>query len=191
MSPSDPGDPSALDGGGDALVVAPRVRDATDDRWQALAGAAAPPERVVGVSIGRSPTALRAAWCRGPNEPSCSFVTVADATRSAASASVGTLPGATVTAVPSVRPLSRFAEAITDQLGDREAETVVSVHSITDLLEYADRETVFRFLHALASSVRATRATGYYHLDAVAHDAETVARFGTLFDAVVELDDGR
>lgn len=68
--------------------------------------------------------------------------------------------------------------------------TVVCFHSLTALLQYADRQRVFRFLHVLQDRLEAVDAVTHYHMDAAAHDRQTLATLRPLFDAVVEVGPG-
>ncbi len=61
-------------------------------------------------------------------------------------------------------------------------------NSITSLLQYADVQRAFRFLHVVTGRVKTVGGTGHYHLDPEAHDAQTMATLKGLFDAVVEVD---
>lgn len=69
--------------------------------------------------------------------------------------------------------------------------TVLWFRSLTDLLEYTDLKTAYRFVNALRSRVASTDGTAYFFLDPSAHDAKTVATLRTLFDATVELGENR
>jgi hypothetical protein len=60
-------------------------------------------------------------------------------------------------------------------------------HSLTTLLQYADPQRTFRFVHTLGSRARSCGVIAHYHLDPAAHDAPTVATLEPLFDVVVDL----
>jgi hypothetical protein len=67
----------------------------------------------------------------------------------------------------------------------------VCFDGITSLLQYADLQRAFRFLHVVTGRVKTVGGTGHYHLDPEAHDSQTLATLKGLFDAVVEVhDDG-
>jgi len=70
---------------------------------------------------------------------------------------------------------------------DNGNQTVVSVQTLTVLLEYVDFDTAFRYLHILTHRVGAADAVGVYHMDPEVHDEETISTLETLFDAVVEV----
>jgi hypothetical protein len=76
-----------------------------------------------------------------------------------------------------------IAEAVT-------ADTEVCFDSLTALLQYADRERAFRFLHSLGERCTAASAGVHYHLDPETADAKTVAAVSTLMDAVVDTEAG-
>jgi hypothetical protein len=86
--------------------------------------------------------------------------------------------------------LSGTGIALTNALADLESvgPTAVCFDSVTALLQYADVQSVFRFLHAVTGRVSSTDAVAHYHLDPAAHDEQTVATVRTLFDAVAEAD---
>ncbi len=64
----------------------------------------------------------------------------------------------------------------------------VSFDSITSLLQYADLQRAFRFLHVVTGRVKTIGGTGFYNLDPEAHDKQTVATLKGLFDAVIHVD---
>lgn len=68
-------------------------------------------------------------------------------------------------------------------------KTLVTVQTLTVLLEYVDFDTAFRYLHILTHRVQAADAIGFYHMDPEIHDEETVNTLKALFDAVVEVSD--
>ncbi|WP_458187806.1 helix-turn-helix transcriptional regulator [Haladaptatus sp. NG-WS-4] len=80
-------------------------------------------------------------------------------------------------------PLSDHLEEWTDG----ETQPVVSVQTLTVLLEYVDFDTAFRYLHILTHRVQAAGALGYFQMDPDIHDPETINTLKTLFDVVVEV----
>lgn len=150
------------------------------------------PDRVVGVTIADSPGSKHSSWRTDVGAaPSYAFVSVNGASRSAAAqtATADEPDRPTVEHVDAVMPPDRFGMTIVDQI-ESGAQTAVCFDSITDLLEYVDRETAFKFLHALSSRVRAEGARAHFHIDGAAHGEETISLFSTLFDVVVEPSDG-
>lgn len=72
---------------------------------------------------------------------------------------------------------------------DEDEHIVVCFNSITSLLQYADLQRAFRFLHVVTGRVKTVGAVGHYHLDPEAHDRQTIATLKGLFDAVIEVED--
>jgi hypothetical protein len=58
------------------------------------------------------------------------------------------------------------------------------------MLQYVELETAYEFLHAITGQLYAADARAHFHVDPSAHDSQTVDSITSLFDAVVELDDG-
>jgi hypothetical protein len=74
---------------------------------------------------------------------------------------------------------------------DGEGEPItVCLNSLTSLLQYADRDRVFRFLHTITSRCLAVDASVHAHLDPATQDEQTVATIATLFDSIVRREDG-
>ncbi|WP_233274869.1 helix-turn-helix transcriptional regulator [Haladaptatus cibarius] len=80
-------------------------------------------------------------------------------------------------------PLSSHLKSWTDD----EEQPVVSVQTLTVLLEYVDFDTAFRYLHILTHRIQAAGAVGYFQMDPDIHDPETINTLKTLFDIVVEI----
>ncbi|MFC7059296.1 DUF7504 family protein [Halovenus salina] len=80
--------------------------------------------------------------------------------------------------------LSTMAKAADDS-----EEIAVCFDSVTSLLQYADLQRAFRFLHVVTGRVKTVGGVGYYRLDPDAHDRQTLATLKGLFDAVVEVDE--
>ena len=68
--------------------------------------------------------------------------------------------------------------------------TAVCFDAVGALLQYADREQVFQFVHILAERCAEASATMHFHLDPAAVDERTVAALSTLMDAVVRVEAG-
>jgi len=80
--------------------------------------------------------------------------------------------------------LSKMATASEDN-----EHLVVCFDSVTTLLQYADLQRAFRFLHVVTGRVKTADGVGHFHVDPEAHDRQTLATLKGLFDAVVEVDD--
>ena len=73
---------------------------------------------------------------------------------------------------------------------DDDEQIAVCFDGITSLLQYADLQRAFRFLHVVTGRVRKADARCYYHLNPTAHGQQTMATLGGLFDTTVEREDG-
>lgn len=83
--------------------------------------------------------------------------------------------------------LSQFLSTMAAAADDTE-EIAVCFNSVTSLLQYADLQRAFRFLHVVTGRVKTVEGVGYYRIDPDAHDQQTLATLKGLFDAVVEVD---
>jgi hypothetical protein len=100
-------------------------------------------------------------------------------------------PDVSVARVDPNQPMDIIAP-LSEQLtrwDDNGNQTLVSVQTLTVLLEYVDFDTAFRYLHILTHRVQAADAIGFYHMDPDIHDEETINTLKTLFDAVVKVSD--
>ncbi len=66
-------------------------------------------------------------------------------------------------------------------------QTVICFHSLTALIQYADLQRVFRFLHVLTARIDLIDAVAHFHMDPGAHDAQTRNTLVQLFDAVINI----
>ena len=64
---------------------------------------------------------------------------------------------------------------------------VACVDSVTELCEYNEVRTLFRFLRVVTQQVQSEGATAHFHVDPVAHDQQSLARLKPPFDAHVEI----
>ena len=64
------------------------------------------------------------------------------------------------------------------------SDTVVSLQTLSVLLQYSDPDTVFRYLNLVTHKVRAVGARGYYQMDPELHDEATLNALKVLFDTV-------
>ncbi|MFB6163899.1 MAG: hypothetical protein ABEJ31_01960 [Haloarculaceae archaeon] len=72
---------------------------------------------------------------------------------------------------------------------DPDVQLALCFDSLSILLQYADLERVFRFLHMITGRLAEVAATSHFHLDPAAHDAQTIAQLSQVFDSRVEVDD--
>jgi hypothetical protein len=72
---------------------------------------------------------------------------------------------------------------------DDDEHIAVCFDGITSLLQYADLQRAFRFLHVVTGRVKTVGGVGHFHLDPEAHDPQTLATLKGLFDAVIEVEE--
>jgi hypothetical protein len=203
MGTSDDGVPTAglphhphRDGATNVLLLAPAGSPADADAClHLLADTDAEARNVLALGYSTPPDqAARAARADGPTGDT-TFVCIGERTRSAASttSAFDPVPGAaTAQVVPDPADLARIGVVVNECLeewADVGARTVICYHSLTDLLEYVDLQTAFRFLHVMTGRIAAADAQAHFHLDPAAHDEETVRTLSLLFDDVVRVDE--
>jgi len=80
-------------------------------------------------------------------------------------------------------PISEFLTA-----ADR---PVLAVDSVSTILQYADDDTVFRFLSVLSAQLRRQNGLGLFVLTRAAHDDQTVHTLAQVFDGRIRLERDR
>jgi len=194
-----------IDVGENVLLLCPAFEPAGTSACMDLLTPANPAEEnILCVSFMRSRDKLRTEWDQhvGTAPGDAAVVDVAADTRSAGAAeTVSGKPLADTTFTPRVEEvttpsdLTTLGVRITDCLNDWDVQattrqTVACFESITTLLQYADRERTFKFLHVLTDHFASADATAHYHLDPTVPDEETLEMLITLFDVVCEYDQG-
>jgi hypothetical protein len=156
--------------------------------------------RVLAIEYTRGPDGWLDEWREHVGRPPAetAVVSVDDGTRSATSgAGPATYGGdgieAAVTTVESPDDLTGLGIAVGGQLKRWEgsaAPTLITLDSLTVLLQYVDLKRAFRFLHVMVNRVKGAGGVGHYHMDPAAHDDQTVATLASVFDAVARHEDG-
>lgn len=170
------------------LVLRPQCAAFDDIQWKgALVGDSTEVE-LLGVSFSQPPAAWYDEWVDAlGNAPTASAVI------STAELAGGTPEDfdADVETVATPSNLTGIGVKSTPYLNEWD-DALAVVESLTVLLQYADTQSVYKFLHVLTSRLQATDAAGQFYLDPTVEDDRTVELFKTLFDAVVEceVDDG-
>jgi len=70
---------------------------------------------------------------------------------------------------------------------DEDSQLVVCFDSMTEMLQFAELQPVFKFLHMFAGQLRDADAVAHFHLDPGAHDDKTINRLKPLFDDAIDL----
>lgn len=153
----------------------------------------------LGVLLDESPDDALSRWREhaGGLPGQVALVTAGDQMRSAAAASGGEMvsfgPNVKATSVSEPGDLTGLGIKISEVLQQWQNDgnrTVACFHSLTALLQYADVQTVYKFLHVLTGRFATAGVTAHFHLDPAAHDDQTINTLKSLFDAVAEFDDG-
>jgi hypothetical protein len=84
--------------------------------------------------------------------------------------------------------LSELLSSMAGSAGDDEPLSVC-FDSITSLLQYADLQRTFRFLHVVTGRIKTVGGVGHFHIDPAAHTDQELATLKGLFDAVLEVDE--
>lgn len=71
---------------------------------------------------------------------------------------------------------------------DPDHQLVVCLDSLTELLQFVDIQSAFKFLHMLTGQLREAGAIAHFHIDPEAHDAQTISRLKPAFDKAVTLE---
>jgi hypothetical protein len=184
---------TSLDGASSILFLTASLADGTDDTCINLLDPSDPAAtNVLWVTFTGLPQDRLGAWIeRAGGRPSTAHVITvgetagtpdSDGPRPDSMERVGTPSDLTGISI-------RVSEALSEW-SDADAKSVVCFDSITALLQYVDVETAYEFLHVLTGRMHAFGATGHFHFDPGAHSDMIVARIQTLFDAMVEREDG-
>jgi hypothetical protein len=155
--------------------------------------------RVLAIEYTRGPDGWLEEWNRhvGRAPAEAAVVSVGDGTRSAAASGVDVYEGngteSTVSVVESPDDLTGLGITVGGHLkqwAGADGPTLVTLDSLTVLLQYVDLKRAFRFLHVMVNRVKGAGAVGHYHMDPAAHDEQTVATLASVFDAVARHEDG-
>lgn len=178
------------------LFLASRFTREYEPSWAAeVATAQSSPRALLAVSFD-DPDDIISRWqARLSSPPECvQVVSVDEFSRSTGpdGLSGGNSPFS-VTTIGSPGDLTRLGIELTEFLethADKEpGEVLVTVESLTPMLQYADLEQVYRFVHVLTNLIRRTGAASVIHLDPEAHSPQVVATFTSLFDRRVVVDE--
>lgn len=181
------------------LVQAPAMGDEDAEACGSLLSVV-PPDRsdVLCVTFNQPPDARLEHWGTygGPTDAAnLGFVVVGEGVRSAAADTAFTprptpdALGPTVVSVSNPGDLTGIGIELGRFLSDWAADDnqlLLCFHTLTTLLQYAELQTAYQFVHVLTGRVRSSGGLSHFHLDPTAHDQRTRNALAGLFDAVVE-----
>ncbi|WP_244605542.1 DUF7504 family protein [Halorussus marinus] len=195
---NEPGPPwDAVGPGTCTLVLAPSLHDATDEACLNLLSLDDPADQnVMWVTYTRSPDACIQDWLAhaGERPRNMRFVSVGETTRSTSAVSnAANGRSEVVETLSNPSDLTGLGIKLSEILKEwtrNDYPTTACFDSLTALLQYADLQTVYKFLHVLTGRFDAAGVTAHFHLDPDTCDDQTVSTLTSLFDTVVEFDDG-
>lgn len=189
MSESD----ADLDNASNVLVLAPRVDDVgVDTCLDLLADVPKQLDRLLIVTIEQTP----AFWKQRLDDDTAladlpvNYINVKTLVRP--SNDDGQDVPSAVTTVSSPADLASLGTAVTKLMSraDDENERVgLCIYSVSDMLEFVDREFLFKFLFTIGGRIRQSDSVALYHLDNEAPDDELITLFSHVSDTVVSLED--
>jgi hypothetical protein len=94
----------------------------------------------------------------------------------------------TVKHVHDASDIPRLGMTISDRLSADAENVVCCFDNLTALLQYADLQRAYRFVHTLNGRLASVDAVSHYHMDPAAHDDRTLSTLRPQFDAVIEVD---
>lgn len=199
LSPAGPSLPQGVAEAGNVLLLAPALDPAVDEACMRLLTPVPPEaETVLYVTFTNSADDRLSHWRAHANGPpaGAGVVCVGELARSAgaiadgAEAGINTTVGVeTVTDPADLTGIGIAINRFVEKWDDGDRKVVVCFDSLTTLLQYADLERIFRFLHVLTGRFRSTGALAHYHMDPTAHDEGTKNTIKAVFDTVVAVDD--
>jgi hypothetical protein len=89
--------------------------------------------------------------------------------------------------VPDASDIPRLGIVISDELEADPDNVVCCFDNLTALLQYADLQRVYRFVHTLNGRLGSIGGVAHYHMDPAAHDEQTISTLRPLFDTIVEV----
>lgn len=164
------------------LILCPRMTVADDAEFRRHFVADKDDTNLLGISFSQPPSTWYDTWCDAlDSEPASAAVIT---TPELAEDDIGERR-LTVETVVNPSNLTGIGVKSTPYLSEW-SDATVTVESIAVLLQYADKQSVYRFLHVLTTRLRAAGGTGLFYFDPTGLEANTVELLKTLFDAILE-----
>lgn len=155
-----------------------------DDSCVDLLSTTAPRTTALWVTYTRPPSACLDHFRAAGSSGSLSVIAVGDMPTD-----VPDSEAVTVKSVSTPDDLTGLGITLSQALSTHE-DAVVCFDSLTALLQYVETERAYEFLNALTGHLYAADARAHFHLDPAVHDTRTVDALASLFDVVVEAEDG-
>lgn len=195
VSGDDSGSPPPLEEGASVLVLAPSMSRDVDACCVGLACREEPADaNLLAVELDGTVSDVTDRWTThcGRTPARTAVVTASGSAGSADAGESMSQPGSSVsvTSVSNPGDLTGLGIKVSQCLSsweEADGELGLCFRSLTTLLQFADVERVFQFVHLLTQRVEAAGARAHFHMDPNAHDDQAVATLRSLFDDVREL----
>jgi hypothetical protein len=178
------------DPGTNVLVMAPSLSSEKDQTCLELQGAGSPAELdVLRITYSAAPGELVAQWRDHHGELPARMGIIIVGDQPGQHGSDVDLPDSVFVATANPNDITGLGMRLNNYLndGNSDAQLVVCFDSVTEMLQFAEMQPVFKFLHMFVGQVRDADGIGHFHLDPGAHDDQTVSRLKPLFDEAVNL----
>jgi hypothetical protein len=178
------------DPGTNVIVMAPSLSDEKRGTCQELLAVGPLAELdVLRITYSEAPEELVAQWRdhHGELPGRMGIIVVGD--QPGGNSSDGDLPEDVFVTTANPNDITGLGMRLNNYLNDREPDSqlVACFDSVTEMLQFAEMQPVFKFLHMFVGQLRDVDAVGHFHLDPGAHDSQTVSRLKPLFDDAVDL----
>lgn len=181
----------ALREASNVLVLAPSIGDSGIDACtNLLLDATDRIDRLALVTVGSTPSAWHdrlADRASGPLPP-VSYIDVKTLARSAdtveASSSDVPAPVATISSPADLLTLGKSVNSLLSDAAEDGERVGLCIHSISEMLQFVDREFLFKFLHAVSARVRSVDGVAFYHLDNQSPEEELQIMFAHLCETI-------
>lgn len=185
-----------LNGARNVLLLAPTMSERSNETCSELLTTVDPAEaNVLLITLTDTPDERLGIWREyvGDVLPAESaIISVGETTRSSSHSTRSSRLPASVSTVSNPENLTRLGIEINEHLEQWHGNgytTVVCFHSLSALLQFADVQRVFRFLHVLTGRITDTGGIAHYHMDPGVHDDKTVHTLLPLFDATIDVEE--
>lgn len=182
----------AIDPGTNVLLQAPSLSAARHDRCQELLAPGDPAGLdVLRITYSDDPQSLLDDWRETVGEmPARTGIVVVGGAADFEGVTEPT-EGDTV-AVTTANPndLTGLGMRLNNYLNDVDPEDqlVVCLDSLTELLQFADIQSAFKFLHMFTGQLREANGIAHFHIDPDAHDTKVISQLKPAFDGQITVE---
>ena len=177
--------------GSNVLVLAPSLSEAKGETCLDLLGWGDPDQLdVLRVTYADSPAELVESWRDRHGElPDRMGIIVVGDQRGRYGTDPPELPDSVFVTTADPNDITGLGMRLNNYLTDRDGSRQLTVcfDSMTELLQFADIQPAFKFLHMFVGQLREVDAVGHFHLDPGAHEQREISRLKPLFDDAIDL----